>query len=102
MSRRRDGQVFPLMVEREGFESALKRKCKYLQSTAGNLSTWKAVVVHVNGSQKDRGERKSSGGRNNTWTISLVAGIVCQLSHKDATNQSFESPFEHTGSHRLP
>jgi hypothetical protein len=37
-----------------GIESALKRKCKDLQSTAGNVSTWKATVVHVNGSQMDR------------------------------------------------
>jgi hypothetical protein len=35
-------------------ESALKRKRKDLQSTAGNVSTWKALVVHVNGSQMDR------------------------------------------------
>jgi hypothetical protein len=37
-----------------GIESALKRKCKHLQSTAGNESTWKAVVIYVNGSQMDR------------------------------------------------
>jgi hypothetical protein len=36
-----------------GLESACKRKRKDLQNTAGNVSTWKAVVVHVNGSQMD-------------------------------------------------
>jgi len=44
------GRNFPhqIMGWEMGIESALKRKRKDLQGTHGNVSTWKAVEVHVN------------------------------------------------------
>ena len=32
------------MAERVGFESAVQRRCKYLQSTDGTEKLWEAVV----------------------------------------------------------
>lgn len=41
------------MAEREGFESSVKRKPKYLQSTDGTRRPLKYTMVQLNGLQMD-------------------------------------------------
>jgi hypothetical protein len=45
--------VIEKMVSAEGIESANKRRFRYLQSTDGTQSTWKCMVIRLNGLQMD-------------------------------------------------
>ena len=61
MNRTTPNNLFILnsLADRVGFEFTRKRSFNNIESTAGTVKQWKAVVSSVNGSQRDHGSEIS-------------------------------------------